>query len=929
VHLGPIYLLEGNSPKQAQRWFSDALGLGKGDSPFPWQKELFRRFIRRELPSAIDLPTGIGKTSIMAIWLLARASGASLPRRLVYVVDRRAVVDQATEEAVRLRDFVERNPTIRQCLGFSDGRSLPISTLRGQHVDNREWLADPASPAIVVGTVDMIGSRLLFEGYGVSRKMRSYHGGLLGADTLLVLDEAHLIPPFEDLLRTIAEDAAYGPESEDLRKLTPAFKLLPLSATGRNVGGKAFDLTTNDFDDLVIKKRLEAKKHLALKPIQANVEDALAEAAWRLSSDGANPARILVYCDKREVATKTRAVIEKLAKADKKLKRAAVEILSELMVGARRVFERENLKDWLRDTGFLAGAQTVRDKPAFLFATSAGEVGVDLDADYMVCDLVAWERMVQRLGRVNRRGEPVAHTAMIEVLFESEPPDFQKALAQSAADQKKTNRAIIARVERDRATRKLLEKLPPLGADHFDASPGALRNLRLKAQENQDVAALLDAASTPAPVRPALSRALVDAWSMTSLKEHPGRPAITPWLRGWIDDDPPQTKIVWRKYLPVRVGAAPKDSEIEAFFDAAPPHISEVLETETFRVVQWLAKRADAMRKQDARANPALNEEDIVAFILTSAGDLAGKLRLRDLDKKQGKAKDAFEKDLQGRTLIVDRRLAGITNGLLDETCNDITRTADDGQDWLDGAVRFRINIRSSDDSAVAGDGDWYERLRFPVELSQEGELQRWLIIEKLCADAATEDDRSAGRPQLLDEHQSWTETRARALAKALGIGEYADMLGIAARLHDEGKQADRWQRAFNAPPGGPYAKTKGPINYALLDGYRHEFGSIPYAETHERLLALPPEQQDLALHLIAAHHGFARPVISTEGCEDAPPSASALKERAAKIAHRFARLQERWGPWGLAWWEALLRAADQQASRDNDAQGAITSEKR
>ena len=46
----------------------------------------------------------------------------------------------------------------------------------------------------------------------------------------------------------------------------------------------------------------------------------------------------------------------------------------------------------------------------------------------------------------------------------------------------------------------------------------------------------------------------------------------------------------------------------------------------------------------------------------------------------------------------------------------------------------------------------------------------------------------------------------------------------------------------------------------------------------------------------------------------------SLLEERAREVALRFARLQKRWGPWGLAWWEALLRSADQQASRDNDA---------
>lgn len=55
-----------------------------------------------------------------------------------------------------------RDPEIKRALDLGH-RSLPISTQRGQHVDNKEWLEDPACPAIIVGPVDMIGSRLLFE----------------------------------------------------------------------------------------------------------------------------------------------------------------------------------------------------------------------------------------------------------------------------------------------------------------------------------------------------------------------------------------------------------------------------------------------------------------------------------------------------------------------------------------------------------------------------------------------------------------------------------------------------------------------------------------------------------------------------------------------------------------------------------------------
>jgi CRISPR-associated endonuclease/helicase Cas3 len=144
--------------------FDDQFAALAGPRPFHWQRRLFQRLVEGSVPAAVDLPTGLGKTSVMALWLIARAYGAKLPCRLVYVVDRRAVVDQATEEAEKLRNALEGNAKhfgaleegsraeairiaaeLKRRLGFSDKRKLPISTLRGAHVDNREWLDDPAA----------------------------------------------------------------------------------------------------------------------------------------------------------------------------------------------------------------------------------------------------------------------------------------------------------------------------------------------------------------------------------------------------------------------------------------------------------------------------------------------------------------------------------------------------------------------------------------------------------------------------------------------------------------------------------------------------------------------------------------------------------------------------------------------------------------
>jgi CRISPR-associated endonuclease/helicase Cas3 len=84
--------------------FPDSFAYLTGNSPMGWQRRLYARFAQREIPTALDLPTGLGKTSVIVVWLVALAWQADqgiplFPRRLVYVVDRRTVVDQATEVA--------------------------------------------------------------------------------------------------------------------------------------------------------------------------------------------------------------------------------------------------------------------------------------------------------------------------------------------------------------------------------------------------------------------------------------------------------------------------------------------------------------------------------------------------------------------------------------------------------------------------------------------------------------------------------------------------------------------------------------------------------------------------------------------------------------------------------------------------------------
>jgi CRISPR-associated endonuclease/helicase Cas3 len=110
-------------------------------------------------------------------------------------------------------------------------------------------------------------------------------------------------------------------------------------------------------------------------------------------------------------------------------------------------------------------------------------------------------------------------------------------------------------------------------------------------------------------------------------------------------------------------------------------------------------------------------------------------------------------------------------------------------------------------------------------------------------------------------------------------------------------------------------------------DGYRHELLSLAMVEGGTPLLDGEPER-DLILHLISSHHGWCRPFAPADDHPDdfqisldhggALLRATTRHQRArldSGVGERFWRLVDKYGCWGLAWLEAVMRLADHRAS--------------
>lgn len=399
--------------------------------PYPWQQRLTEQVLAEgRWPDVIDLPTGSGKTAVLdtAVFALA-AKPASSPRRIVFVIDRRIVVDQVVKRAEAIAKKLKHDANIPEGsvahevrrrlfeLWKSDDESdlqgeelepLEVVALRGGIPNEHGWAKRPDRPAVMVSTVDQFGSRLLFRGYGTSPKMRPIHAGLAGNDCLVILDEVHLSRPFAATLRE-ATSCDHFPDMRSVTAELPRrFAVVDMSATtSGDPDESVFQLTD---DDLARSGALHqvARPHkraelMHVKSLRQGSEyRELPKVIKRLLDNDLN---------NRERAGTVGVIVNRVRTAREvhaTLTKAGYE--ADLVTGRMRPLDREHVLaaiekavDPERERPPPA-EEGAKSKPRVVVATQCIEVGADFSFDALVTEIAPADSLQQRLGRLDRRG---------------------------------------------------------------------------------------------------------------------------------------------------------------------------------------------------------------------------------------------------------------------------------------------------------------------------------------------------------------------------------------------------------------------------------------------------------------------------------------------------------------------------------------------
>lgn len=366
--------------------------------PYDYQRRLAESACESRL---ITIPTGLGKTAaVMLAWLWNRAGHpdkahrAQWPRRLVYCLPMRTLVEQtATETKKWIKNLAKE--------GLIDSKPLRVVILMGgEELDKeaKDWDLYPEENAILIGTQDMLLSRALNRGYGMSRYRWPMHFGLLNNDCLWVLDETQLMgvgvetSAQLDGFRHRDQWQQHGPCPTWWMSATlEETRLNTVDHTPPVQGMPKLELSEAERKSEGVRERFEAKKkaHKSTYTLSSTTKDAHAKELAQLIKDKhQNGTLTLVVVNRVNRARKLYATL----KADKK---SSLDPKHIALIHSRfRPVDRE------RHTKILFGSGD-----RIVIATQAVEAGVDVSARVLITELAPWSSLVQRIGRCNRKGD--------------------------------------------------------------------------------------------------------------------------------------------------------------------------------------------------------------------------------------------------------------------------------------------------------------------------------------------------------------------------------------------------------------------------------------------------------------------------------------------------------------------------------------------
>ena len=927
---------EGLTSEDFTTFFKDVHGY----EPFPWQQRLTEYVLNcGSWPKVIDLPTGTGKTAVLDTAAFALAARPKIsPRRVIFVIDRRIVVDQVYRRAQVIRDKIKSGNTrilqrVRDSLvRLSGGEPLGVVALRGGIPIDNAWTHHADQPWVMVSTVDQFGSRLLFRGYGVTPSMWPVHAGLAGNDCLVILDEVHLSVPFAETLEQVS--------TLEPGKLPRRFIVVEMSATPSDSEAERFKLDPpSDLHQCEeLARRVHASKEAELVTVRNH--DAIPKAVLKIVKSIAelktsNHVRSVgVILNRVRTARETYHALEEFGYA------------AYLVTGRMRPLDRVEALDNIGPMVDPDGEQ----RPAELttvVATQAIEVGADFSFDALITECAPVDSLRQRFGRLDRRGTFFTRTSTAAKAWIIGP---KTVVASKRPDPIYGH---STKVTWEELERRRQEGPIEVGANSLADFP--------------------DEAIATRDQAPLLLTTHMDRWTQTN-PEPLVQPSVEWFLHGLYQARAQDVSIVWREDRSGEVLrlVPPRHAEyLPVPIDAAKSWLSYDIEVDVADVELGVADDRDYIAASDENADWVRWAGFDVGPENVSIGDIR-----------------------PGDVLVVDPIRGGLTAGTWDASSAEPVADLGDAAQIEYGrraTLRLQSSLLNQTPPAIPNDessevASARERINAWLDQQREepGEQPRWFAkaikrltdrdfeitavdgadgntgagyyvlterhsgTRKPVVDAATMDGSDdagslTGTGVTLSRHLYGVGDLASKTAERLGLSaDIAGDLRLAGWLHDIGKVDRRFQLQLVGGDLVDFEMQEEPLAKSLQGarrvrryppGMRHEVASVAMIESNPTVLNRATDK-DLVLHLIGTHHGWGRPLPPI--IQDAEPEtlsysfdehsllvSSDLSEGplALDMADRFWRLVDRYGYYGLAWLETILRLADHRQSEKEATQ--------